>query len=67
VQKQGIGAVVASVLSAFLGVQSKKKYEEDFTKGRARDYIIVGLLGTILFIGTLVMIVNVVLHFAHQG
>jgi len=63
-RKQSFGAVIASVLSAFFGVQSSKKHEEDSTKGRARDYIIVGLIGTMLFVGILVTIVKLVLHFA---
>lgn len=43
-------ATMKGTLAAFLGVQSSKEYEHDFTKGKASHFIIAGLIGTVLFI-----------------
>lgn len=37
-----------SMLASFFGVQSRKNFEEDVQKGRARDFIIVGIVLVIL-------------------
>ena len=42
--------VLGSVLSSFLGVQKNKTRERDFTYGRPRDFILVGILLTLVFI-----------------
>ena len=46
----GLFQVMASVLAAFLGVQSDAKRQRDFSQGRPRDFIIVGLVFTLLFV-----------------
>ena len=61
---QGIGSVIGSVLAAFIGVQSDKKRQEDFTKGKIGNYIIVGLIGTVAFVFSIIGIVMLVMHFA---
>ncbi len=53
-------AVVKSVLSAMLGVQSAKNRERDFTQGKPHQYIIIGIIATLLFIFTLVFVVSMV-------
>ena len=53
---------IKSVASAFLGVQSNKNRERDFTEGKFSHFVIVGFIGVILFIGTLVTIVSLVLN-----
>ncbi|VAW79912.1 hypothetical protein MNBD_GAMMA12-2682 [hydrothermal vent metagenome] len=53
-------AVIKSVLSAMLGVQSAKNRERDFTQGKAHHYIIIGIIATLLFIFTLVFVVSLV-------
>ena len=53
-------AVAASVLSAFFGVQSKKNKERDFTQGNHKVFIIVGAVFTLIFIATLLIIVQLV-------
>lgn len=58
---QKISNTIKSVASAFLGVQSNKNREKDFTEGKFSHFVIIGLLGVILFIGTLVVIVSLVL------
>ena len=53
--------VVGSVLSAAFGVQSSRNRERDFNSGSYRQFIIAGLVFTVLFVATLVVVVNVVL------
>tara|TARA_R110000823_G_scaffold79172_5_gene180324 strand:+ start:95 stop:343 length:249 start_codon:yes stop_codon:yes gene_type:complete len=53
--------VIQSVAAGALGVQSNKRHEEDFGSHSPLPYIIGGLLFTALFIGTLVLVVNIVL------
>ena len=54
--------MVSSVLSSFFGVQSKEKRERDFTRGKARQFIMVGILMTIVWYSVIWLIVNIVLH-----
>lgn len=42
--------VFGSVLASFIGVQSNEKRERDFTQGRPRDFIVVGVVLTASFI-----------------
>lgn len=53
--------VMQSVAAGALGVQSSKRRDEDFGSHSPWPYIIGGLLFTALFIGTLVLIVQVAL------
>ncbi|HIE85825.1 MAG: DUF2970 domain-containing protein [bacterium] len=53
--------VVMSVLAAALGVQSSKNRERDFTKGNPLVFIAAGLIFTILFVLTLIGVVNLIL------
>jgi hypothetical protein len=53
--------VVISVLAAALGVQSSKNRERDFTKGNPLVFIAAGLIFTILFVLTLIAVVNLIL------
>ena len=50
--------VVRSVFSAAIGVQSQKNRERDFQHGSAGMYVIVGLIGTLLFVLILMLIVS---------
>ncbi|AEG02869.1 DUF2970 domain-containing protein [Methylomonas methanica] len=52
--------VVKSVLAAAIGVQSEKNREVDFKHGSLPAYIIVGLIGTVLFIFAIVTVVSLV-------
>ncbi len=56
--------VFASVLASFFGVQKDERRRRDFSRGRPRDFIIVGLVFTLLFILTVWGVVELVLHFA---
>jgi hypothetical protein len=53
--------VVGSVFAAGLGVQSSKNRERDFKQGRVGVFIAAGIVFTLLFIGTVVFVVQMVL------
>ena len=57
----GFWEVVMSVLAAALGVQTSKNRERDFTKGNPLVFIAAGLIFTILFVLTLIGVVNLIL------
>mgnify|MGYP000377364212 CR=1 FL=1 len=56
-----ISNTVKSVAAAFFGVQSNKNREHDFSQGKLSHFIIVGVLGVVLFIGVLIAVVSLVL------
>lgn len=56
--------VLGSVMSSFLGVQKNETRERDFQQGRARDFIIVGALLTLLFIFMVWGVVQLVMRVA---
>ena len=58
------GQLVKSTLAAFIGVQSNANRERDFKHGKMSHFIWMGLLFGLLFVLTLVGIVQLVLHFA---
>lgn len=62
--KIGIRAVAGSVLAAMFGVRGRRAHERDFTKGRPSAYILVGLIFTAMFVGLLVGLVALILHFS---
>ena len=53
---------VKSVLWAVLGVQSKENLQRDFARGKASHFIIIGIAFVVLFVLTLIIIVNSVLQ-----
>lgn len=64
VRPPGILQIIQSTLAAAFGVQTEKARKRDFTHGRPLPFIIAGVVFTVLFIITLVVIVNVVLRSA---
>ena len=58
--------VIGSVFAAGLGVQSSKNRERDFKQGRAGVFIAAGLIFTLLFIGVVFGVVQLVLKTAGQ-
>ncbi len=56
--------VVGSVMAALLGVQSSRNQARDFARGTARQYIVVGLIATILFVTMVYLAVKLILHLA---
>lgn len=49
-QKLSFFQVLGSVMSSFIGVQKNEVRERDFKRGRPRDFILVGILLTVVFI-----------------
>lgn len=62
-QKLGLRQIFASVIASFAGVQSDERRQRDFSKGRPRDFIIVGLIITLVFILTVWGVVELVTSF----
>lgn len=56
--------VVTSTLAAAFGVQSSRNRERDFTHGKALHFIIAGIVFTVAFVLTVVLVVNLVLKSA---
>tara|TARA_R110000823_G_scaffold130015_29_gene258254 strand:- start:10325 stop:10561 length:237 start_codon:yes stop_codon:yes gene_type:complete len=53
--------VLGSVFAAGLGVQSSKNRERDFKQGRLGVFIAAGVIFTLVFIGTVLTVVQLVL------
>jgi len=56
--------VLGSVLASMFGVQSNRKREEDFTHGKPSQYIIIGLIVTVVFMLTIWVVVSLVMKLA---
>lgn len=63
-KQPGLLDVTKSVLSAFLGVQSRKNYERDFNHGKPWQYIVIGLIGVGIFIAVVIAVVMIVMKAA---
>lgn len=66
-KKLSVLQVLGSVLSSFFGVQKDATRERDFKHGRARDFIFVGILLTVLFILAVWGVVQLVMRVATSG
>jgi|AZIJ01.1.fsa_nt_gi hypothetical protein len=53
--------LLKSTLSAAIGVQSNANREKDFTHGNIKTFVVAGIIFTVLFIGTVITVVNLVL------
>lgn len=53
--------LVISTLGAAIGVQSRAHKERDFRSGRVAPFIVAGILFTVLFVATIVIVVKLVL------
>ena len=62
-ERSGVGlkAVLSSVFAAALGVQSSKNRERDFKQGSAGAFFIAGLIFTVLFVGGVITVVQIVI------
>lgn len=60
-KKVGLGQVIISTLAAALGVQSNKNRERDFSGGNLKVYIASGIIFTLVFIGSLILLVRYLL------
>ena len=63
-QAPSLLSVLGSVLASMFGVQSNKKREQDFTHGKPSQYIVIGLLMTVVFILSIWGLVSLVLKLA---
>ena len=57
----GFFQMVGSVLASFFGVQSSKNKQRDFKRGKASQFIAVGILMTAVWYGAIYWLVNIVL------
>ncbi len=62
-KKTSFKQTLLSVASAFIGVQSDKNRQRDFTKGKLSHFIIAGVLSVILFITILIAVVSWVIPY----
>lgn len=62
--KPSFWQIVLSTLAAAFGVQNSKNRERDFNHGSITTYILSGVIFTVLFVITVVLIVKTVLKFA---
>ena len=61
-KKIGPLQIIGSVLAAMIGIQSDDNRERDFTSGQIGNYIFVGIIVVIIFIFSLIAIVNNILE-----
>jgi len=57
----GLRDVIAGVMAAALGVQSEKNRRRDFEHGSPKQFVIVAVIATLLFIGAVYLAVRIVL------
>ena len=57
------GQLLKSTMAAFIGVQSNANRERDFKHGKMSHFVWMGLLFGLVFVLTLIGVVQLVLHF----
>ncbi|MFT6733793.1 MAG: putative membrane protein [Polaribacter sp.] len=62
IKKPGPLQIIGSVLAAMVGIQSEDNRKRDFTSGQIGNYIFVGIIVVIIFILTLISVVNNILE-----
>lgn len=60
-EKLSFFQVLGSVLAGALGVQSSKNRQRDFAQNSFVPFIVGGIIFTVLFVGSIVLLVNVFL------
>lgn len=53
--------MVGSILASFFGVQNFKNRQRDFSRGKASQFIMVGVFMTVVWYGCIYLLVNIVL------
>lgn len=56
--------MLQSILAAAIGVQSGKNRSRDFSRGKPRHFIILGVAFTLVFVLMIIAVVKLVLHLA---
>ena len=64
-KKPSFKQLVQSMLAGAVGVQSSKRYQEDFGSTSIMPYVIGGIICTGIFIGSILLLVNYLLA-THQ-
>ena len=57
-------SMIQSVVAAIFGNQSEKNRQEDFKKGDAGQFIVMGIVAVVILLITMILIVNSVLDSA---
>lgn len=60
----GWGELLQSILAAALGVQSGRNRTRDFSRGRPVQFIVLGLLFSLIFVVVILGLVRLVLYLA---
>ncbi|OUS10393.1 hypothetical protein A9Q89_11250 [Gammaproteobacteria bacterium 53_120_T64] len=60
-QRPGAIDLLKSTLSAAIGVQTNANRERDFKHGNIKTFVVAGIVFTVVFIGTVISVVNFVL------
>jgi hypothetical protein len=60
-QSPSLKQVFKAVAGALIGVQSEQQRQQDFNSSSPIPYIVVGIIVTVLFVVTLLLIVSTVL------
>ncbi len=60
-QNPSLKQVFKAVAGALIGVQSEQQRQQDFNSSSPMPYIVVGVIVTVLFVLTLLLIVSTVL------
>ena len=60
-QKPSFWQIVVSTIAAAFGVQSDKNRQRDFKHGSVMPYIVAGVIFTVAFVLTVVLVVQLVL------
>ena len=53
--------MIGSAIAAAVGVQSSTNRKRDFTRGKAGHFILIGVVGTTLFVLAMVLLVRLIL------
>lgn len=56
--KPSIWWLIKTTLAAFVGVQTNANREQDFSQSSPLPYIVMGIIFTVVFLGTLMMVAN---------
>ncbi len=59
-EKLSLKELSGSVVAAAIGVQSSENRKRDFGRGRPYQFVIAGILATALFVGSVMLTVNLI-------
>jgi hypothetical protein len=62
-EKASIFQVIRMVLWTMIGIRGQKGYEDDIAKIQPKQAIIAGIIGAVIFVLTVVMLVNLAISY----